>query len=83
MNEKSERGKADRRGGVEGNPVESEDGAVDGFESFVACGGFWLRRLAAVCLGENKGMFVVACVLGVVSSKMRNVIDDAVEKVEF
>lgn len=61
--EKSRKRKVDSRGVGEEIPAEDEVGAVDGFDSLGLCGGCALEVTAAVCLEEDVGMFVHACVL--------------------
>lgn len=56
--------------------------AFDGFDGFVMSGGFLLRALAVVGLGEDVGMFINACVIEVKSSTAANVFDDVVLEVE-
>lgn len=60
-----------------------EDGvrAIDGFDSFEACSGFAPEGFAVLCLDEDVGTFVNACLLEVEFPEAADVIDDVVKKV--
>lgn len=46
-------------------------------------GGFSLRSLAVVCLGENVGMFVDVCFIEMKFSEAADVNDDVAQKVDL
>lgn len=57
--------------------------ASDNFDSFVVCDGFALENLTLVYLEEDASMFIEACVIKMKSSKVADVISDAVKDVKF